>query len=109
MKVKLSDILESLRAWINAPILTELRKVENKMSQLSDAIKAVSDGLAAVSQKLAEVGTSLAAEIQQINDKIAAGSVTPEDLTNLSTIATGISGIATSLDSLNTQIQGIVS
>lgn len=85
-----------------------MRKVERKMSQLSDAIAAVSNGLSVVSEKLTNLGTDLSAEIAEINAKIAAGNVTPEDLANLTTIASGLGNVGTGLQALSDQVKAIV-
>ena len=99
---------EALRAWLIAPILAEIRKVENQVSELSDAIAAVSTGLSDVSAKLTQLGLDLLTEIQAINDKIVAGAVTQEDLANLNTIAAGLGTVSSGLQSLSDQVKAIV-
>lgn len=102
------NLSEVVRAWLNAPTLEEIKKVRSQMSELSDKIGAVSTGLSGVSAKLATLGTDLTAEIAEINAKLATGAVTPEDLANLNTIATGLGSVASGLQSLSDQVKVII-
>lgn len=105
MKISIS---EQLRAWMIAPILEEIRKVEKKMSQLSDAITAVSAGITALGTQLSTVATDLQTEIAEINAKIAAGTVTQADLDSLSALATTLSGMSANVTQLDTDIKNII-
>ena len=91
-----------------APILKEIRKVNKTMSALSEKIAAVVAGLADVGAQLSTLGTDLTAEIAEINAKIAGGSVTPEDLEELGTIATGLATVSSTLQGLSAEVKAIV-
>lgn len=109
----------TIRAWLLAPVVEELQKLRHeqkteigkvvlKVSELSDKIDALGTGLDDVSTKLATLGTDLSAEIQEINDKLAAGSATPEDLAKLSALSERLTAMSTQVSGLSDTVKGIV-
>jgi hypothetical protein len=96
------SISENIQAWFLAPILNELRKVEQKMSALDDAITAVQTQLTAIQTQLTQLGTDLTAEIARLQ----ASGVSAAQLQTLNTIATNLQAAAASVTTLDTQAKG---
>jgi hypothetical protein len=95
-----------MQAWLLTPILNELHKLEAKVSALSDQITAVAAQLTAAEAAAVQLATDLTAEIARLDAKIAAGSVTPADLTNLQGLATRLTALGTALGTMDTQATG---
>lgn len=95
-----------IQAWFLTPILNEIKKVEAKMSALSDQITALGGQLGTVETTVTQLGTDLTAEIVRLQALIAAGNVTPADLTNLQALGARMTTIVTTLQGLDTQATG---
>lgn len=78
------------------------------MSELSDGLAAASSALSDLGTKVTTLGNDLQTEIAEINAKIAAGTVTPEDLANLQTLTAGISAAGASIQGISDQVKAIV-
>lgn len=123
------SISQTIRAWFSAPLIAELAtvktelaiikigvaniqdklgKVVHKMAELDDKIDAVGVALDGVGANLSTLGTDLSAEIQQIKDAIAAGSVSAESLAKLDALAAKAAAFGTQVTDLSTTVKGIV-
>lgn len=98
-----------IQAWILAPILKELQKLEAKMSQLDDAVVALKTQNTALADAVTALGTDLTDEIKRLHDLIAslqANGATPQNLADLASITTNLQGLVTTVGGLDTQAKG---
>lgn len=80
------------RDWLLAPILKEIKTSEdNTMSALSDMT-------ATLNQALAKLKTDLEAKLADLEAKIKAGSVSPEDLKALQAVVDSIGVLDTEVN-----------
>lgn len=82
------SISDTVLAWMTAPILKELRKVENQMAALDDKITAIQT---AVSQ----LGTDLATVIADL--KASGQAPTADQLAALDAIVSSLQGLDTTV------------
>jgi len=78
------------------------------MSALSDAIAVLQTNVSALGTQLSTVAESLLTEIQEINAKIEAGSVTQADLDNLTALQATLAGMSANVTQLDTDIKNII-
>ena len=83
--------------------LGRLSRMENKLSQLSDAIAANANAIAAVTTVVTQLASDQAKAFTDLENKITAGGgVTADDLAGLATQTQNLNALATELQSIDT-------
>lgn len=86
------SLSETLRAWMLAPVLDDIKRMEKQMSDLSDLTQQLKDSVT-------KLGADLLAAFKRLEDKVAAGGVKPEDLDALREVVSAIAALDTASNS----------